>query len=515
MVARHSGEGRKTRPEAEISRNGHLVTKSLKKQKGLALLVFVTLLLTASAAMTVRAVSGTNTQTDRDKITAAALAQAKDALIGYAITYGDTHPGEVHGYLPCPDASGTALGGEGASEGNCGAKDISAIGRLPWKTLNLTPLRAGDNECLWYAVSGTYKYNIKTGLMNWDTNGQLQVYASDGTTLLTPADNQAVAVIFAPGAAAAGQDRSGTTAPLCGGNYTASNYLDAVGTFNNAIVSNVANASSQFRLGIPTNQTSDRMVFISKRDIWNALQKRNNFLSSLDNMTLKTAECIASFGTKNKIGGLPDLTNKSLPWPASHTLTDYSDNVRYNDINDLSSGRVPYRVNTARAQTGNSISSDYLLTKGTCDANNTNCVNNCPNPDNWANNIYPWWHNWKDQLFYAIGQKFEPGSSATDACDNDHCLHVNSSGRYAAVVIFAGQKLTGQTRASGVTDTQRGITSNYLEGRNASNIADSHSNGNENYQSDATSSVFNDIVYCIREDLNVVKGNPLATPACP
>lgn len=473
------------------------------KQKGIALLVFVSIMATAAVAATVKALnhSSQNLQIARDKITASVLAQAKEALIGYAITYGDKHQGEVHGYLPCPDTSGTALGGEGAAEGSCGAKDISAIGRLPWKTLDLMPLRGGDNECLWYAVSGTYKYNPKTGLMNWDTNGQLQVYAYDGTTLLTPADNQAVAVIFAPGTTTSGQDRSGTTAPQCGGNYTASNYLDAITTFNNANVSGTAGANSAFRIGDHTLTSSDRMIFITKYDIWNAIQKRNDFFATLDNITLKTAECIAAFGFHNNTS-----SNKSLPWPAMlspSSNNDYSINTNYNDIADTYSGRVPYRVNTSRttSTTGNTIPYPYYLLQ----ASGTNC------PVGWAS-IYPWWNNWKDQLFYAISQKFKPENSSTNACDHDHCLHVNSAGNYAAVIAFANQKLSDQTRASSVTDSQRGDASNYLEGRNASNIANSHSDGNENYQTGASSSTFNDLIYCIKEDLSVVRGNAAGCP---
>ena len=478
----------------------------LSKQQGLALLVIVTLLASAVATVAIKALNNDNSQIARDKITTAALAEAKDALIGYAITYGDTHAAQVHGYLPCPDQAGGNP--EGSAEPACGSQDVSQLGRLPWRTLDLGALRGGDGECLWYAVSGNYKNNPKTGLMNWDTNGLLKVYAPDGTTLLTPLDNQAVAVIISPGMASPAQNRSGTVAPICGGNYTANNYLDAAGVFNNAVVSNIANAISQFRMG--SGRTGDRMVFITKQDIWNALQKRNNFFATLDAMTLRTAECIASFGTRNKINGVVDLTNKSLPWPAPLSMSDYSVNLYYDDAVNLFSGRVPYKVNNSRTSTGNTIANDLLLTSGTCNA--TGCVNNCPNPVDWANLYYPWWNNWKDHLFYAIAQTYQPDNSATSVCGN--CLTVNNAGNYAAVVIFSNQKLSGQIRASSVTDPQRGNAANYLEGSNALNIA-GPSAGIEDYQVNAASSTFNDIVYCIRQDLTVVKGNSALTPACP
>lgn len=457
--------------------------KICSKQRGYALLLLVVLIMTATATVAVKALNHNNRQIALDRITAAALAQAKDALIGFAITYADNHSGQVHGYLPCPDISGTDIGGEGAAAGVCGAQDVSQIGRMPWKTLDLAPLRGGDNECLWYAVSGTYKNNPKTGLMNWDAKGLLQVYATDGTTLLTAADNQAVAVIFATGDASFGQNRSGNTAPVCGGNYTAANYLE------NATISTAANANSQFRQGNNASMDGDRLIYITKQDIWDAMQKRGSFLTKLETMTQQTAECIASFGARNNI-----LTNKSLPWAAPLLLTDYTDNARYTDSNNLNAGRIPYKVNISQGVTGNSIASPFQLLR----ADGSNC------PGGWAG-IYPWWNNWKDHLFYAVGQNYAPKSTATTACGN--CLNVNGSGKYAAVVIFAGNKLSSKTRADKSTATD------YLEGSNPDNVMTAV--GIENYQIDATSGAFNDIVYCITESLTVVKGNAPPAIACP
>ncbi|MDD4928604.1 MAG: hypothetical protein PHP85_04925 [Gallionella sp.] len=458
-------------------------------QRGFALLILLALMTTASAALAVKMAKNndSNIQITRDALTIKAMAQAKDALTGYAITFADTHPGMVPGYLPCPDQAGGNP--EGSAELDCGTRDISATGRLPWRTLDLSPLRGGDNECLWYAVSGTYKNNIKTGLMNEDTNGQLKVYAADGA-LLTPADNQAAAVIFAPGKTLPGQSRSSTTTSLCNDNYTAGGYLDSDGTYDNATVSITPGAASSFRQG-NTAQINDQMIFITRADIWNALKRRSDFLATLDDMTLKTAQCIAEYGRRNNFP-----SNRSLPWPAPVSLSDYTNNTQYNDTDNLLVGRVPYRVNTSRSATGNSILTPYYLLQ----ANGANC----PNPAGWAA-IYPWWDNWKDHLFYAISKRFKPDNAATSACDSGSCLSLNTSANNnAAVVIFSGEKLTGQNR------TDKSVVSAYLEGRNASNTA--HPSGNENYQMDAAGDTFNDIVYCIKDDLSVVRGT---TTGCP
>lgn len=138
-------------------------------QRGAVLMVMLVILVVSIAAILVNSLTATSLKNSRQAKTAAALAQAREALIGYAVTYGDTHSGQVHGYLPCPDVDGKDLfnnPAEGVAELSCGSQNASVIGRLPWATLDLSTLRDGDGECLWYAVSGTYKNNPPTGLMN-------------------------------------------------------------------------------------------------------------------------------------------------------------------------------------------------------------------------------------------------------------------------------------------------------------------------------------------------------------
>ena len=192
------------------------------RQRGIALLVLVAVV---GMATIFALVAGLNRSAGdlaraRDLRTYAALAQAKAALIAYALTYKDTHDNDpiyyVPGYLPCPDQGG---GTEGAAAGSCGASLVSAIGKLPWKTLGLDAIGDGSGECLWYAVSGTYKNNpngvsgstTTSNMMNWDTNGQFDVMDTNGTSFLTGAtsDTNAVAVIIAPGAAIGPKPRAG------------------------------------------------------------------------------------------------------------------------------------------------------------------------------------------------------------------------------------------------------------------------------------------------------------------
>lgn len=444
------------------------------KQRGAVLIIMLVIMIVGIAAVLVNSLTSSRVKTARQTATATALAQAKDALIGYAITYGDTHSGQVHGYLPCPDNAGGNP--EGSAEPSCGSQDVSIIGRLPWATLDLSALRDGDGECLWYAVSGTYKNNPKTGLMNWDTNGQLQAFSSDGTLL----SNQVAAVIFAPGAAQTGQDRSGTTAPVCGGNYTVANYLDndTAHSINNADIATGKFIQPHEHRDVNGNiilTVNDQMIFITKQDIWNAIQKRTDFQNTLKLLTQRVAECLADYGNNNSPND-----NNSLPWPAPLVLSNYSDKTKYNDASNLYAGRVPYDVGTSKAAAGNTFGN--LMTTANC-------------PSGWSS-VNPWWNNWKDHLFYAIGKEFEPSSDTNQSCGN--CLRINGSGKYAAVVMFAGQKLSAlnQTRAD------KSVVSDYLEGNNASNFP--AANGNENYQTAPAISTFNDVLYCIKEDLSVV-----------
>jgi type II secretory pathway pseudopilin PulG len=448
------------------------------KQRGAVLMVMLVIMVMGIAAALVGSLGSTALKNARHATTAAALAQAKDALIGYAVTYGETHSGYVHGYLPCPDPNGTGYGAnsEGSSE-TCGSMNVSAMGRLPWKTLGLPALLDGSGECLWYAVSGTYKNNPMTGkMMNQDTPGLFEILDSSGAAVA----QNVVAVIFSPGTPLGIQNRAPDgTAPVCGGNYTPSNYLDNDGTINNAAVSGVADAVSQFRLGYSA-LLNDRMIYITREDIFNA----RNIRAKLDSLTRKAAECIADYGRRNDDGP----SDKRLPWSGRFwpSATDYLTDSNYDDEDGRMAGRLPYRANTSASDTDNQIVSPYyqLASNGT----------NCPGVADWPG-YYPWWKNWKDHLYYALAEDFKPDDDSDSSCGT--CLSVNGTGNYAAVVMFSGQALTGQTRA---TTGDRLDLGNYLEGRNYSN--GSNSSGNSNYQSGSTSS-FNDVLYCINPDLAV------------
>ena len=488
-------------------------------QRGLALLILLGIIGLGVIFALVTGLSRTTSALaqDRAQKTNSALAQAKAALIAYAVTYKDTHddPGSssytVPGYLPCPETATP----EGQAAGSCGAALVSVIGKLPWKTLGLEALKDGSGECLWYAVSGTYKNNpngvsgstTTSNMMNWDTNGQLKVMDTNGSTVLagSTADTNAVAVIFAPGAPLSGQDRTpaaGTTS--CRGNYTAAAYLETANSINNSTLvtpsspANVADTST-FIAGTESTTFNDKLVYITRADIWNAIKKRADFNNYLRAMTRRAAECTAMFGNQNSIG-----SDHRLPWASNLSLSatsvpTYAVNARYNDASSAEAGRLSFRVDTSRTTTTNAISgfiSDYGTNGAYIYTNSSYC--------SYTADQKVWYDNWKDQLFVALGWNFRPGTSWWLSGGCPTCLTINGSGNYAAVVIFAGDKLTdaaGLVTQPRSLATDKGSIANYLEGRNSSNYP--NNSGNGNYQAAAASSTFNDIVYAIDSSLAV------------
>lgn len=384
------------------------------REQGVASLLFILVLLLGIVTLFTRNLDLSPKTQIRAEQTQLLLAQAKEALIGYAVTYGDTHANQMNGYLPCPDLSGTGVGGEGAAEGVCGTTNVSSIGMLPWKTIGLPPLHDGGGECLWYAVSGTYKYNPTTDFMNWDDNGQFKVMASDGVTILAgaAADNQPVAVIFAPNVATGAQSHApAANTPTCSDNYTASNYLDndTIHNINNSIVSTVANAVSTFIAGpVMTAANSplvnDQVLYITRDDIFKAIKKRTDFAN----------------GTfvSNLLGHAVSCLFATLPQPVTidFTTTPATDTQVNTPTGNLYIGRI--------------------------------AKNSCGSSDVLA---------WRDNILYASCQF------------GNQCLAVNNGGiaNCRGVVIFAGEKAGAQIRN---TNADKNNPANYLEDVGSNNV---------------------------------------------
>jgi hypothetical protein len=174
-----------------------------------------------------------------DRKTAAALAEVRDALIGWSASRIATGalPNARPGELPCPDANN-----DGFEDGSCAA---GAIGRVPWRSLGIPEPKDGSGETLWYAVSGSFRiWNTNSNPINSDTAGQLTI------TGTAPAAN-VIAIVFSPGTILNGQDRGAGVAACAStgtnitANLCATNYLEGENGDNFADLTYVTAAASE------------------------------------------------------------------------------------------------------------------------------------------------------------------------------------------------------------------------------------------------------------------------------
>jgi len=218
------------------------------RQRGQALLLTLVALLVGFGAIFYTLVSPATLTLEQDRTTNAALAQAKDALIGYAVKDAN-RPGE----LPCPDVNNDGqLTLLIDFTGGAGAPCMSLLGRLPWKTLGLPDLRDGSGERLWYALSDNFHAGA-TPPLNSDTKGTLTI------TGTSPASS-VIAVIFSPGSVVGTQVRDTAN------ENTIANYLE--GGNETGI------ATSTFVTGAVTSSFNDRLLVITGADLMTPVEKR-------------------------------------------------------------------------------------------------------------------------------------------------------------------------------------------------------------------------------------------------
>ncbi|MDP2154705.1 MAG: hypothetical protein Q8J61_01790, partial [Sulfuricella sp.] len=391
------------------------------RERGGALLIILTIIGIGAAWLLVSALNS-NPQIERDKTTADALAKAKDALIGYAVTYRDTHADNVFGYLPCPDVNNDGVADAIQGGTGCANKDIPVAGRLPWKTLGLPPLRDSHGECLWYAVSGTFKAvaggNL-TDFMNWDTLGQFTVQDAGGSTVSgTTAHSRPVAVIFSPGPPLSTQNHPASSGQECSGDTSNSvaAYLDGGNVF--AIPSPPPVMLTAGAYGNTT--VNDRLLWISPTEIFDRIKRRSDFAADVNDL----------------------LSNTPISPGGSITLASY--------LNSLAPANLPTLTS------GTKGSADVYNKCKTADP--TNCWNKLTaRQQNFL-------ANWYDNLLYtklATPTKITVNGALTaNACN--------------AVLIFGGERTTrtvaplvAQTRA---TPNEKNDAAMYLEGANATSF---------------------------------------------
>jgi hypothetical protein len=224
-----------------------------QRQRGAVFIVMLVFLIMGAVTFLVSSLNSSAVQIKRDEVTAMALAQAKEALIGRAVA-DSSSPGS----FPCPDTNddGFAQSPVGPPGGNC----PSYIGRLPWKSLGLPDLRDGYNEKLWYVLSPNFRDNVAANTINSNSKGILLVYDNSG---ITPITSEAVAIIFAPGNSIGAQQRDTAN------QNNAQNYLDVgPSSINNYT------AAGPFIAANKTSIFNDRLMIIKASDIMPVVETR-------------------------------------------------------------------------------------------------------------------------------------------------------------------------------------------------------------------------------------------------
>jgi len=522
----------------------------IQRQRGGAMLVMLVILVIGITTAFVTNLSSTAINNKRNQTTADALEQAKEALIGNAVTDAN-----LPGSLPCPDISNTSpnIANDGVADMLSGNACPNYLGRLPWKTLKLSDMRDGAGERLWYALSPNFRPQTSPiHTLNSDTPGTLSVSGNVTATDI-------VAVIFAPGRPLNGQVRSTAN------ENTYAHYLESVVT-----------SPSHYQKLTPNDQAdgastyNDQMVFITYGDLMPLVEQR---------IAREAKSCLDEYALSNP--------KRNYPWPGKISNNDYSS---YWNASYILFGRIPVRPNVfttaPNAQTfidllntlqrtlndyaasntattrsaldsagnaleNNAVSVGAPVSGGTADkgkdagelaqdlaenppvptvADVQNKINqtlsglisdglishastspnsmptywpSCPLLANVANGYQPsdYWESWKSLLFMQVANNCRAHFGDCNAGGGDLAVSgsgntSSGSGTYRAAVVLARRIDGGQTRPSTTT-------SNYLESDNVQTETDTTPNIFLTYKtSDSNFSTVNDIVLCLDGKVN-------------
>ncbi len=285
-------------------------------QSGAALILLLPLLLLACSAIILdRSRSALTATGDRGAATTRSLAEAKTALVAWAVTLPPASGKDVvPGLLPFPDRN---RDGNYDGKGDCVTfrlNDSHLLGRFPWAgNANPCPrmglhidVRDGAGERLWYAVSRNLLVRGRGGSVNPGIGDPdradyawIRLRNARGEVIVEPGSAEPLAIaaiIIAPGAALEGQDRSG---PAPG----PAEFLDSVSlgavTFDNAdadgcpdagtapcgsppsgeefIVYSAASAGSGFNDRLTTITVNELMRAVGKRVLGEAALALNGY----------------------------------------------------------------------------------------------------------------------------------------------------------------------------------------------------------------------------------------------
>jgi len=398
------------------------------RQQGTLLIIAALLLVAfigAAFALQLARAAGSG---QRERVTERALAEAREALIAYAV---DRPVNSIvgPGYLPCPD-----LDDDGWAESTCGSLNGDGgqeqrLGRLPWKTLGIADLRDGYGERLWYAVSTKYKGLLNCGASRGCVDmspaaalGTITVRDASGLVIHdgTIAEDYradsggALAVVLAPGpplvrADGRGQSRECGAADCdatgrCLGDPPSRsprcdprNYLDVAAGARYANEDNAdfvdrtdaraANTNGFIRgpVLMPDGRlaVNDRLVAIAYRDVMPRMMER---------VALEASACLRDYASS-------PINNGRLPWPTplcaqAKGAWDGRTGVNFGRIPD-----TPFDAMVAQGGAARWSGGACALQGG--DGSTTGLTSNS------------WWTPWKPYVFYALSPELIDPSGRT------------------------------------------------------------------------------------------------------
>ena len=407
--------------------------------RGTALLAFLFLIVIAFSATLIFSLSRVDVEIQQQRKTSEALAQAKEALIAYAVTVDLSKPGVRPGDLPCPDRNS-----DGQAETSCGNASGSLqeqrLGRFPWRTLGIAEIRDASGEPIWYAVSNNFKNNTRTDVLNSDTPGSITLRGSNGNILQDAcSDDGVVAVLIAPGTPITRQDGF-VQSRQAGNENDPKHYLDNIATEDNADFADLTAGTcspSTLRNGFfygPVRSSqgnmiaNDVIIAITRKEIMTAIEKR---------VSREVLNELSSFYAANRYYPRPAAFDDSSCFGTSsvsgYCLSASSGNA----------GRIPATL---------SDTWPTPLLRG-------------------SNASIPKWfqvNGWREHVFYAVANACIDGT--TDCGGSSGFLSVKRASlttltNQQVVIITAGSMLSPLQTRSSVGD--KSAIANYLENENA------------------------------------------------
>ena len=501
----------------------------MDRQRG-AVLVLAALLIFAVLAATLLVDMALVGSAERDRLSDAALAQAREALVAYAADR-PINASVGPGYLPCPD-----LDDDGWAEPTCGSQSGDSgqqqrIGRLPWKTLGLPDLRDGYGERLWYAVSSKYKGLLNCGVsracvdMTPDSAlGTITVRDATGAvlhdgTIAEPYranEGGAAAVVFAPGPpleriaaeGAAGEEQSRECAPgdcdssgRCaveppqrsahcdparyldkapGARFADEDNADFVDRNDAPARARNANGFIEGPVTLADGRlaVNDRLAVVSYRDIMPRIMAR---------VALEVAHCLRFYASRPENGG-------RFPWASPVCMQDdpsqasawrAASGIRFGRVPDTPFDTLPHpmlarwwraapRAPENLAELPTQDDACRIAVAPLDDAPRRSVVPPAPadEGETAGTSAVSWWTAWKPYVFYAIARAYTP-SSGSASCDTAPCLQtIDASGRVTGsakqfALIVAGARLARDGELQERSGIHLAETSQWLEDGNA------------------------------------------------